>query len=119
MHCLDKCTPLSVTAKPPIHQRNFFLHSSPSLPPSCSFAMSSKRIDNREPTNGKRVVDPETERLSLLDLKQWIVEFIAAKPESIECILDGKAAFQKNKEQRKALKKGTKSGEVANEIQLI
>lgn len=81
--------------------------------------MSSKRIDNREPTNGKRVVDPETERLSLLDLKQWIVEFIAAKPESIECILDGKAAFQKNKEQRKALKKGTKSGEVANEIQLI
>ncbi|KAI6168872.1 hypothetical protein EDD17DRAFT_1683659 [Pisolithus thermaeus] len=102
---------------------------------SRSYATPSKHVDNRKPTNDKipyafvRVVDPETDKLSptkqslqtllsSLDLKQWIVELVAAKPEPIVRILDRKEAFQKYKEQRKAMKKGTKSGEAAKEIQL-
>lgn len=100
-----------------------------------SYATSPKLLDNRKPTNDKipyalvRVVDPETDKLSptkqslrtllsSLDLKKWIVELVAEKPEPIVRILDRKEAFQKYKEQRKATKKGTKSGEAAKEIQL-
>ncbi|KAI6046512.1 hypothetical protein EDC04DRAFT_1478676 [Pisolithus marmoratus] len=100
-----------------------------------SYATSPKHLDNRKPTNDKipyafvRVVDPETNKLSptkqslqtlisSLDLKKWIVELVAEKPEPIVRIVDRKEAFQKYKEQRKAMKKGTKSGEAAKEIQL-
>ncbi|KAL4075619.1 hypothetical protein J3A83DRAFT_4077190, partial [Scleroderma citrinum] len=76
-----------------------------------------------------RVVDPETDKLSptkqllqnllsSLDLKKWIVELVAETPEPIVRISDRKESFQKFKEQRKAMKKGLKSGEAPKEIQL-
>ncbi|KAG6333083.1 hypothetical protein ID866_6007 [Astraeus odoratus] len=97
--------------------------------------VSSKLPDTRKPTNEKipysfvRVVDPETDKLSptkqslsallsSLDLKKWIVELVSEKPEPIVRVIDRREAFQKYKEQRKAMKKGLKSGEAPKEIQL-
>lgn len=89
----------------------------------------------RKPTNEQipytsvRVVDPQTERLSparqplqtllsSLDLKKWTVELVAEMPEPIVRISDRKEAYQRYKEQRKALKKGLKAGVAPKEIQL-
>ena len=100
-----------------------------------AYVASSKLPDTRKPINEKipyrlvRVVDPDTEKLSpnkellhnllaSLDLKKWIVELVSERPEPIVRISDRKELFQKQKEQRKAAKKGLKSGEAPKEIQL-
>jgi len=100
-----------------------------------AYVASSKLPDTRKPTNEKipyrlvRVVDPDTDKLSpnkellhnllaSLDLKKWIVELVSDSPEPIVRVLDRKESFQKQKEQRRALRKGLKSGEAPKEIQL-
>ncbi|KIJ70614.1 hypothetical protein HYDPIDRAFT_122644 [Hydnomerulius pinastri MD-312] len=88
-----------------------------------------------KPTNEKiphthiRIVDPITSKLSpaptpltdllaSLDLKTQLVELVTSTPEPIVRVVDRKEAFARYKEQRKALKKGQKSGEAPKEIQL-
>ncbi|KAF9224405.1 hypothetical protein BS17DRAFT_72434 [Gyrodon lividus] len=134
--CLSHLTPPTPTTSRAHKARlfsPFLLRTIPhSLTPTRRYATADT---SRKPTNDKiphthvRTIDPDTSKLSpaptrltdllaSLDLKKDLVELVTSSPEPIVRVVDRKEAFARYKEQKKAQKKGIKSGEAPKEIQL-